>query len=76
MINEDKWESWTNEKMRFFDKWSICFFVRPPPYEDDQKVKNVKHLILIHVQNNSLMFPVLLKEYNLFSSNNESSLEK
>ena len=25
LINEDKWESWTNEKVRFyFDKWSIC----------------------------------------------------
>ena len=34
MINEDKWESWTNEKMSFF----INNLVRPP-YKKDQKVK-------------------------------------
>ena len=29
-------------KKIFFDKWSICFFVRPP-YVKGQKVENIKH---------------------------------
>ena len=41
MINEDKWDSWTNEKWDFFDKLSVCFFVRPP-YEKDQKVEKCR----------------------------------
>ena len=36
MINEDNWDSWTNEM--FFDKWSICFFARPP-HEKYQKLE-------------------------------------
>ena len=38
MINEDKWEIWTNEKWDCFDKWWF-FFLLDPPYEKDQKVK-------------------------------------
>ena len=40
-----------------------------------KKSKNVKHLILINVHNIFLINPFLPKEYNLFSQNNESSLE-
>ena len=37
MIDEDKWESWTNKKIRFFDKRSI--YLLDPPYEKYQKVE-------------------------------------
>ena len=52
MINEDKWESSTNQKMRKtnFDEWSKYFFWLDPSYEKEQKLKNVKQSILIHVQ--------------------------
>ena len=40
-----------------------------------KKSKNVKQLILMNVQNIFLIDPFLLKEYNLFSQNTESSLE-
>ena len=41
-----------------------------------KKSKNIKHLILMNVQNNILIDPSLPKEYNLFNPNNESSLEQ
>ena len=40
----------------------------PPPMEKLEKSEKVKQLILID--------PFLLKEYNLFSQNTESSLEQ
>ena len=45
-------------------------------FEKNQRVKNVKHLILMNIQNNVFDSPVIPKEYNLFSPNNESSLEQ
>ena len=42
----------------------------------NKKTKNIKLLILINVQNIFLINPFLLKEYNLFSQNTESSLEQ
>ena len=47
-----------------------------PPIENLKKSKNVNQLILMNVQNIVFDIPVLLKEYNLFSQNNESSLEE
>ena len=40
------------------------------------KNKNFNQIILMNVQNNVFMLPVILKEYNLFSQNTESSLEQ
>ena len=47
-----------------------------PPMENIEKSKIVKNLILINVQNISLITTFLSKEYNLFSQNTESSLEE
>ena len=47
-----------------------------PLMEQIEKSKNVNQLILMNFQNNILLVPVLLKEYNLFGQNNESSLEQ
>ena len=45
MINEDNWESWTIEKMRFvFNKWSICFLL-DRPLKDIKKSKNVQNIL-------------------------------
>ena len=41
-----------------------------------KKLKLCRHLILMNAQNIFLMLYVLLKEYNLFSPNNEISLEQ
>ena len=40
------------------------YFGETPPYERDQKSKNVKESIFMNVQNICLMSPYLLKEYN------------
>ena len=53
---------------------SQLWILLDPPYEKDQKVENVKHLILMNIQNNLLVLPVLLKEYNTFRTNTESSI--
>ena len=47
-----------------------------PLMEQIEKSKNFNQLILMNFQNNILLVPVLLKEYNLFGQNNESSLEQ
>ena len=54
----------------------INFFPLDPPMKKIKKSKHVKHVILMNFQNNSLMSPVLLKEYNLVRPNNESSFEQ
>ena len=41
-----------------------------------KKPKNVKHLILMNVQNKFIIDPFLPKEYNLFSQNIEISIEQ
>ena len=41
-----------------------------------EKLKNVKQLVLMNVRNNFFDRPILLKEYNLFIQNTESSLEQ
>ena len=72
MINEDKWENSTNQNM-------VLFFINDQNIMFGYKSKNRKMSInwfLINVQKNSLILPVLLKEYNLFSLNTESSLEQ
>ena len=48
----------------------------PPPMEKIEKSKNVNKLILMNVYNIFLIDHFLLKEYNLFSQNTESSLEQ
>ena len=45
------------------------------PLWKDRKIENVKKFILMNVQN-IFIDPFLLKEYNLFSQNTESSLEQ
>ena len=76
MRNEGKWESSTNRNMRFFHEWSKYYVWLYPPMEKLGKSKNVNQLILMNVQNNFLIISVLLKEYNLFRPDNESSLEQ
>ena len=44
--------------------------------ENLEKSKNVNRLILMDVQKNFLIDHFLLKEYNLFNQNTESSLEQ
>ena len=51
-------------------------FGYPPPMEKIENSKNVNQLTLMNVQNIILIDPFLLKEYNLCSPNNESSLEQ
>ena len=46
MINEDRRGNWTNEKWDFLNEG---IFLLDPPYEKDQKVEDVKHLILMNV---------------------------
>ena len=75
MINEDPWESSKNRNMRFFLLMIILSWL-DPPYEKDQKSKNVKHLILINAQNKFFDAPILLQEYNSFNQSTESSLEQ
>ena len=48
MINEDKWESWTNQKMRFLFMNDRVFLL-DPPMKRIEKSKNVKLLILMNV---------------------------
>ena len=76
MRNEDNWESSINQNMRFFDEWSKYYVWLFPPTEKLEKSKNVNQLILMISENNFLIDPFLLKEYNLFSQNTESSLEQ
>ena len=45
------------------------------PMEKIEKPKNVKQLILMDVRFNCFIHPFLLKEYNSFSKNTESSLQ-
>ena len=49
MINEDKWESATSRKMRFFDEWTKYYALLYPPMEKLEKSKNVMQLILMNV---------------------------
>ena len=51
-------------------------FGNPPPMEKFEKSKNVNQFILMNVQKNSFIIPVIPKEYNLFSPSNENSLEQ
>ena len=74
--NEDNWKSSTNRNMRFFYEWSKYYVWLNPPYRKTWKIENINQLILTNVQNNVLDAPFLLKEYNLFSQNTESSLEQ
>ena len=47
-----------------------------PPLKKLEISKKANQLILINVQNNFLIDPFLLREYNVFSQNTESSLEQ
>ena len=73
MINEDKWEIW--KKMIFLINDQFVFLF-DPPYEKDQKVEKCLTFNFDECSIFLLILPVLLKEYNLFSPNNESYLEQ
>ena len=76
MRNKDNWESSTNRNMRFFDGWLEYYVWLYPPIEKLDKSKNSNQLILMNVQSNFVIDPFLLKEYNLFKQNTESTLEQ
>ena len=67
MINEDKWESSTSRRMRkkLMNDPNLSWL--DPPYEKDEKLKNVKQLILMNVQNNFFGEPRSHKEYNFLA---------
>ena len=117
MINEDKWECWTNEKMKHFlinDQFNTYLF--PPVHFLRTNIQLSYHDVLLLRRQASpfsrlrhpplaqgmrlpaavyatpkgprdsqkmgpplevfWMLPVLLEKYNLFMTNNESSLEQ
>ena len=63
------------EKRDFFHEWLQLFWLEPP-MKKIIKLRNVKQLILRNVQNDFLICPFSLKEYDLFRQNTEISLEQ
>ena len=77
MINEDNWESSTDQNMIFYYYWSKYFvwlYPLPSHVETIEKSKNVKQIILMNVQ--FLYRTLLLKEYTLLRQSTDSSLEQ
>ena len=75
MINEDNWENSTNRNMRFFMNDQDIMFGYPPPMEKSKKSKKCQSINF----DECLIFlidPFLLRGYNLFSQNTDSSIEQ
>ena len=62
------------KKWDFFYEWSI--FWLDPPYEKDQKIEKCQTFNFDECPKYFFILPVILKEYTLFSPNDESSLEQ